>query len=113
VREIKFRLFWEDTKNMEYANLEELFCGDWGLRQHVFFEAKVMQFTGLKDKNGKEIYEGDIIYNHVEDCYVEVTWAEDYARFDFGLGCGDYSRDDISKFEVVGNKFENPELLNK
>lgn len=67
---------------------------------------EIMQFTGLKDKNSKEIYEGDIISHKFYSAPVVVTWNEEKAMFD----SGDISMTG-SKVEVIGNIYENPELL--
>jgi len=77
---------------------------------------KVLQFTGLKDKNGKEIYEGDIIktlFMGQKGIIIgEVIWADS----GFFVGYKEY-KDDLFPWsfykvvEVIGNKFENPELL--
>lgn len=65
-----------------------------------------MQYTGLKDKNGNEIYEGDIIkdnFGHWEKSIVEATpyWYHEFVEY--GL--------DNAELEVIGNIHDNPELL--
>lgn len=79
---------------------------------HPIFFYDAMQSTGLKDKNGTEIYEGDIVKNIYDEIYV-VKWfdagfhlEEKYnGGFDyFELHFGDNK-------EVIGNIYENPELL--
>lgn len=82
----------------------------------------LMQSTGLKDKNGKEIYDGDIVkfYDCDDDVYVTpVVWDKNYACFGVSFS-GKYpiSFDYLEEFytelkdiEVVGNIYENPELL--
>lgn len=77
----------------------------------------VGQYTGMKDKNGKRIFEGDIIdflYRSDDDDYGIVQYDVDETEFGFvynliyeGLG-RHYSSKDI---EVVGNIYDNPELL--
>ena len=70
----------------------------------------VGQFTGLHDKNGKEIYEGDILQSHYGDGPIgEVMWNDEYACFDYrdeNLGC--YAKDML---QIIGNIYENPKLI--
>ena len=85
--------------------------------KHELGENLLMQFTGLQDKNGVDIYEGDIIkddngYNRAVSIGPFGVDAEDYDS-------GDYYEGQVPdtfpwlKFEVIGNIHSNPELLEK
>lgn len=74
----------------------------------------LMQYTGLKDKNGKEIYEGDVVRTHNDMASEQVYWNNEYAQFSKGRvidGVFSNIHEDISYCEVIGNIYENPDLL--
>ena len=119
MREIKFKFLMEDGEVTESYYLKELIDLDSYISVESEYSSKIkqeLQYTGLKDKNGIEIYEGDIIeYDFNKFNYrIEFLNAEFIARrfyenienlypgeFDYGKEC-----------KVIGNIYENPELLN-
>lgn len=131
MREIKFRAW--DGDNMYYWNstnhpyTEEI---DGTPYKKLFYlpmsflvgdsnDMEWMQYTGLKDKNGKEIYEGDVVGSESADNY-KVYWNELTAGFWIKSDYDDaiyISRwkskdfDDRITLEIIGNIYENPELL--
>lgn len=80
----------------------------------------IEQSTGLKDKNGKEIFEGDILAVETDDetLNVNVFWDEEHALFMFESkqynekeALAELLEDYSYPFEIIGNIYENPELL--
>jgi hypothetical protein len=115
-REIKFRAWDEHTKNMITPALE--FDNSDRPMQITFHVIDVklvwMQFTGLKDKNGKEIYEGDVLLTTYNTKYFVVEWhlSRWWGTPIKGLHSGRGKDIHFIKSEIIGNIYENPELLN-
>lgn len=122
MRAIKFRAWDKEYQEMKY-NAEQAYDGCGQLHAIDCFgqlleeeNYKVMQYTGLKDKNGKEIYEGDIVnYSHPRTN--EIIRTVTFKHGAFGIE-GIYEKTHIifgnildSHIEVIGNIYENPELL--
>ena len=124
MREIKFRAWLKEEKKM--VNVETLFIGINRLcfgnskTEDLFFrdfeEVELMQYTGLKDKNGKEIYEGDILFFRDENMKYIVVW-QDTAFIIKSIEIRKYLEkmcwlDDTEICcEIVGNIYENKNLL--
>lgn len=141
-REIKFRA-WDKENNKWYEPTYEAYKGDLeylvvgmggdltmnkngGMRHESVFPKRfeLMQYTGLLDKQGKEIYEGDIVKTFYEEIAVVMyadggfklfTNATDYKSVGTVIGqdveenyLGYFFKDNL---EIIGNIYENPELL--
>ena len=80
----------------------------------------LMQSTGLKDKNGKEIFDGDVLACKTDDEVINLNifWDEEHALFMFESKkyneqelLAELVEDNIYPFEIIGNIYDNPELL--
>lgn len=150
MREIKFRAWDKEHKTMKIPNEIDFLVVkaqsiNWKMQgcmsdlwlnneseSYCPIEVELMQFTGLKDRNGKEIYEGDIVKttselmtNYGQDRtgkykteYFSIEYDTENAKWkerrlaDNWLAPLGISQDIISKYsEVIGNIYENPELL--
>jgi len=116
-REVKFRAWDKNEKEMYDDILYERGI-EGGVRPWI-----IMQYTGLKDKNGKEIYEGDIIKHFGrtgdftgKDFILKVFYDNAHGGFvpfgfhSYAVKCIDYKEWKYD-CEVIGNIYENPELI--
>ncbi len=136
MREIKFRFWgrfgeWEEPDEMEQKFImlygDDFAWEEWEPINNLFADtqkdgAAIMQFTGLRDKNGREIYEGDIVKRG--EAWGVVVWSPDEMCFEirennhpaFAPVGAFYGHDgewlfEQSTIEIIGNLYENPELL--
>lgn len=107
----------EDKYWIVYPNPR--YMPDWNLPYEMvrtdIEKETIGQYTGLKDKNGKEIYEGDIIYVIPEDETAFILWDKETAKYiiQFKGWCADFDNYYGKELEVIGNIYDNPELLEK
>ena len=128
MREIKFRAWDIGQEMLDHENLMSQRYSKYD-DDNISNDTshKIMQYTGLKDKNGKEIYEGDILENKRSGGVFEVLWGvpnESYAGWavkwklqDFDIGHINYDllyfKERMDNCEILGNIHENPELITK
>lgn len=123
MREIKFRAWHKEKKIIGkvlgidilhkeiYFSNENINCYEYT----EFKDIELMQYTGLKDMREKEIYEGDILFESFGEKYYKVVFENGSFRAEFERDFEEYSFDLIDVVaqgcEIVGNIYENPELL--
>ena len=137
MREIKFRAWDKEDKEIFQVIMISWFEGKGMVLSGrggsiVASDCELMQYTGLKDKNGKEVYEGDVVHRICldENCNLEhigvVTYSEKWCFWGIDekniqrdliggylahLVFGSPQEDRIIPIEILGNIYENPELM--
>lgn len=111
-RVIKFRVWHHHLEKFIYFTIEDLVS-----KKEDYEDAfgcadeNYQQFTGLLDSKKKEIYEGDIL--KYLDCITQIIWSGEDSAFvtSSGNGSGFLSENRMLNYEIIGNIFENPKLL--
>ncbi len=118
MREIKFRV-WDKVQNIMRTDLLSLSVND-ALGKTIFFReggylnqenAEIMQYTGLKDKNGKEIYEGDVLKWTHPDFQDKKVEHKILKMLDIRKSLMIEPDCRMGWIEIIGNIYENPELI--
>jgi uncharacterized phage protein (TIGR01671 family) len=130
MREIKFRLWSKSRQEMIYPKFgwyTKCYIGDNGVLQDIQLgtaiglngtKLELMQYTGLKDKNGKEIYEGDIVERNVLAFEEVRTFTGEVIMYEGAWWIDNGSAavplwSETHELEVIGNIYENPDLAQK
>lgn len=123
-REIKFRGIYVENKKMIYGNIQVAYKHTAGLGSVPYyridnvedgnFEIKdgtLSQYTGLQDKNGTNIFEGDIV--KFQEQVLEVKYKANVASFVLRNKevCWHFNTFDTGEIKIIGNIYQNPELL--
>ena len=124
MREIKFRAWDKNADRMLHFDTTNIMMTLEGIAylpddiepngfRNIHKQVELMQYTGLKDKNGKEIYEGDLLHNSMDkEPFYIIQWDSRNACFELGDDGNKLSKFAVHEFwEVIGNIYNNPELI--
>lgn len=114
MREIRFRAWDKESKEMVTNPIVSSF--DWNKGSQGGTHDTLMQSTGVHERRGVEIWEGDIVKKSRRGPNWVVEWNGTRARYVFRSGRNEFALSNASALkylEVVGNVYENPELIEK
>lgn len=108
MREIKFRVWRPEMKRFRYFDLSTGF----NTENYDKFPP-VMQYTGLKDKNGVDVYESDVALGFNGELVGQINWSGEDCAFIFNSSSGAamLNPDYINNFEIIGNIYEHIHLI--
>lgn len=122
-REIRFRawdkadkiMYYDIQRGIKFEDDSEYPFDDFlNPKEGDYHKWKTMQLTTLFDKNGKEIWEGDIVEVWLPGMPHDLRATQEIMFVDGVFGCGTYPLNLVDKYaiEIIGNIYENSELLN-
>jgi uncharacterized phage protein (TIGR01671 family) len=128
MREFKFRAWYDTTKTMYYFTFEDIYHDGFmhgiseGSDVWGFEKKEIMQYVGMRDKNGEEIYEGDII--KMDEKYIKYYKGNDLIKqitrniftinfLNYGWFPFSHAYPMPEDIEIKGNIHENPDLLDE
>lgn len=109
-----FYCMFNGKKHLIYTGYAEVDCGDYYPDAFEVDPSTVGQYTGLSDKCGKKIFEGDIVkrFWFSKMCIYQIDYDNGLASFIGRAGMKFTTFDyDSDEFEIIGNVYDNPELL--
>lgn len=127
MREIKFRAYNKEDKQWQpvYLDFDGWFIYDLDIGTKIYVD-EVYESTGRKDKNGKDIYKGNIVRKEKDECLGEeetglVVWSKGWPMFTVSQITGQFDGESFEhseginfvweELEIIGDSIENPELL--
>lgn len=121
---VRKRPYFKDKGvNFEHIICDNLVINDFNDKQFVdtipitysVDPETVGQYTGMTDKNGRKIFEGDTVWNSYDEDYGKVEWDNDMAKFIITFSTFTVDFDNVygEELEIDGNVYDNPEHLER